>query len=174
MNQGVFDTMGPTVTWEYVGKISPAIPTLRKLVDHMEDTVNNYWRYKKHTTRSTEDDVARLMVMFQESALYRHVNEREVEARERFADIWARGFEIVLKGESLKRWFKNRSESQFVADGNIAGDDGVAGDGDVAGDYDDVMSSELEEMEFGDDCEFLINLHHHAWPGEFTTDDVPS
>jgi hypothetical protein len=60
LNQGAFDTMGRRGTWEYIGKISPAIPTLRKLVDHMEGTVNNYRRYKRHAVKSVEDDIARL------------------------------------------------------------------------------------------------------------------
>ena len=122
VNQAVFDRMGPTVTWEYVGKFSPAIPTLQKLVDHMEGTVNNYRRYKKHAVRSTEDDVAGLMVLFQESSLYRHIDGREVEAKEKFVDVWSKGFTIVSKGESLIRWFENRSELQPMVDSGVTGD----------------------------------------------------
>ena len=158
--------MGPTATWEYVGKISPAIPTLRKLVDHMEDTVNTYRRYKKHTTRSTEDDITRLMAMFQESKLYHRVNEREVGDREKFADIWGKGFDIVLKGESVKRWFENRSQSSSVAYDGIAGDD-VAGDDDVVGD-DNVG---MEEMELENGYGYGINLHHDMWE---SINDAPS
>ena len=135
-NEGVFDTMGPTATWEYVGKISPAIPTLRKLVDHMEGSVNNYRRYKKHAVRSTEDDIARLMVLFQESALYRHVNGREVGVKEKFTNVWLKGFNIVSKGESLIRWFETRSEFQPVVDNGNTGD------------YGSLTSSELEEMDW--------------------------
>lgn len=139
--------MGPTATWEYVGKISPAIPTLRKLVDHMEHTVNNYRRYKKHTVANAEDDIAKLMAMFQESNLHRHIDGRNVEAKERFTDIWAKGFDTVSKGEPLARWFKNRSELQPVR-----------GNG-VAGDHDDPTFSELgEEMELEDEDGYIINL----------------
>jgi hypothetical protein len=161
INQGTFDTMGPTATWEYVGKISPAIPTLRKLVDHMEGTVNNYRRYKKHTVKSTEDDIAKLMVMFRESMLHRHIDGREVEVKERFTDVWSKGFNTVSKGESLARWFENRSELQPVMDN------------DVTEDYDDPTFSELEE-EMGSDDEdwYALNLHTHLW--EFSGDDAPS
>lgn len=133
--------MGPTATWEYVGKISPAIPTLRKLVDHMEGTLNNYRRYKKHTVRSTESDIATLMVVFQESALYRRDDGRVIEAGEKFTDVWAKGFDIVSKGDSLTRWFENRCEFQ------------PARDDDITGDNNDPMLSEQEETESEDDCE---------------------
>ena len=159
INQGIFDTMGPTATWEYVGKISPAIPTLRSLVDHMEDTVNSYRRYKKHTVTSTEDDVAKLMGIFRESALYRHIDGRKVEAREKFADIWANGFKTVSKGESLTRWFESRSELQLMRDDSVMED------------YNDPTLSELE-MEFEDESGYMINLHSHIW--ESTNNDAPS
>jgi hypothetical protein len=118
----MFDAMGPTATWEYVGKISPAIPTLRKLVDHMENTINHYRRYKKHTVRGTEDDVAKLMALFQGSTIYTRTGGRKVELKERFVDIWARGFGVVSKGESLTRWFKNRKELLLVRENGVAED----------------------------------------------------
>lgn len=154
--------MGPTATWEYVGKISPAIPTLRKLVDHMEGTVNSYRRYKKHTVTSTEDDIAKLMVMFQESILHRHVDGRKVEAKEKFTDIWTKGFNIVSKGESLTRWFENRNQLQPVRDC------------DVTDDYDDPTLSELEEeYEFEDERGYGFNLGGYGmW--ESASDDAPS
>ena len=136
--------MGPTATWEYVGKISPAIPTLRKLVDHMEGVVNHYRRYKKHTITSTEDDIFKLMTMFQDSDLHHHVDGREVDVREKFTDIWAKGFNTVSKGESLTRWFKSRSELQPVK-GDYISDD-----------YNDPTFSELEEemgLEDEDGCD---------------------
>ena len=87
--------------------VHDTIPMLQKLVDHMEGMVNNYRRYKKHTVRSTEDDIANPVVMFQEPTLYRCVDGREVEAQEMFTDVWAKGFNVVSKGKSLTRWFKN-------------------------------------------------------------------
>ena len=151
--------MGPTTTWEYIGKISPAIPTLRQLVDHMEDTVNSYRRYKKHTVKSTEDDIAKLMVMFRESALYRHSDGRKVETKEKFADVWAKGFNMVLKGESLARWFENRSELRPV------------GKNDVPEDYENPTFSDLEEMELDNDGECTINFHSNIW--EYAGNDTP-
>jgi hypothetical protein len=159
MNQGVFDTMGPTTTWEYVGKISPAIPTLQRLVDHMEGTVNNYRRYKKHTVKTTKDDVAKLMTLFQESMLHCHVDGREVEAKEKFTDVWAKGFNTVSKGETLTQWFESRSELQPVRDNSVTED------------YDDPTLSELEE-EMEDEEGYIIDLHAHMW--EFSGDDAPS
>ena len=121
--------------------------------------MNNYRRYKKHTVRSIEDETTSLMVMFQESALYRHVGGRQVCAKERFADIWARGFNTVSKGESLTRWFKNRSELQLTKYNGMD-------------DYDELTWSELEEMELEDNYGSMINWHsRHIW--EFS-DDAPS
>lgn len=137
--------MGPTATWKYVGKISPAIPTLRKLVDHMEGTMNSYRRYKKHTVTNTEDDITKLMMVFQESELHRHINGKKVDAKEKFADIWAKGFNIVLKGESLTRWFKGRSEFQPVKGSDI-----------MSNDNDPIFSELEEEMELEDEGGYMV------------------
>lgn len=153
--------MGPTATWEYVGKISPAILTLRKLVDHMEDTVNNYRRYKKHTITSTEDDVTKLMILFQKSALYCHVDGRKVEAKERFVDVWAKGFNIMIKGESLAQWFESRSRLQPVVENSATEE------------YDDLTFSELEEMAQEEEDKYVIDFtNRYIW--ESASDNVPS
>jgi hypothetical protein len=47
-----------------VGKISPAIPTLCAVKDHVEATINPYFRYKKHTTPDAEKDIAGLAEHF--------------------------------------------------------------------------------------------------------------
>ena len=73
----------------------------------MEGTVNSYRCYKNHTVASTEDDVAKLMILFQESALYHHVDGWKIEAKEKFVDIWAKGFNIMSKGDLLTRWFES-------------------------------------------------------------------
>ena len=151
--------MGPSATWEYVGKISPAIPTLRKLVDHMEGTVNSYRRYKKHTIPSTEADITKLMMTFQESTLYNHVNGRKIKEKEKFVDIWMRGFNIVSKGESLTRWFETRSTLRPARQDRVANNDG------------DPTLSELEEM-MEEDEDYVINLDGHLW--EFRSEDAPS
>ena len=91
------------------------------------------------------------MVIFQEPALYHHIDGREVEAKEKFIDVWAKGFSIVLKGNSLSWWFKNQSELQ------------PANNGDGTGDYDDPTFSELEEMELDDDFGYIIDMHSHMW-----------
>jgi len=153
--------MGPTTSWEYVGKISPAIPTLRRLVDRMEGTVNSYRRYKKHTVKSAEDDVAKLMLMFHESAVHHHVDGRKVEGKEKFTDIWTKGFNIVSKGESLARWFENRSELQPARDNSFMEDYGMT------------FSELEEEMEWTDEREYPIDLGgHDMWWR--TSDDAPS
>lgn len=101
------------------------------------------------------------MVMFLESALHCHVDKREVEADNKFVDIWAKGFNIVSKGEPLTQWFENRSQLQ------------PARDSDVTDDYDEMTLSELEEeMELTDEREYIINLDGHMW--EFDNDGVPS
>lgn len=124
--------------------------------------MNNYRRYKKHTVKSAEDDVAKLMLMFRESAVHCHVDGRKVEAKEKFTDVWTKGFNIVSKGESLTRWFENRSEFQPMRDN------------DATEDYNDPTLSELEEeMEWEDERGYAIDLGIHGmWWG--TSDDAPS
>ena len=76
-------------------------------MDHIEGTVNSYRHYKKHTVMSTEDNIAKLMVMFQELGLYHHSRGRKVEIKEKFMDTWAKEFNIVSKGELLTQWFES-------------------------------------------------------------------
>ena len=92
------------------------------------------------------------MVMFQESVLYCHVDGRKVEVKEKFVDTWAKGFNIVSKGESLTQWFESWSELQPVREK------------DVAEDYDDPTFSELEEMALDNEDDYVINLYdRHIW-----------
>lgn len=61
-----------------------------------------------------------------------------------------KGFNIVLKGESLARWFESRSESQPVREGCVGDDDPTLSD------LDEMMADDEDETfrylwEFGND-----------------------
>jgi hypothetical protein len=75
------------------------------------------------------------MVLFRESFHYCRIDGREVGVKEKFVDVWSKGFNIVSKGESLIRWFETRSELQPVVNKNTAEN------------YDSPALSELEEMD---------------------------
>ena len=57
MSQYTFASLGPGVTWKFIGKISSAIPSLHKLKDHFENEWNNYSRYQKHTHPDYQPDI---------------------------------------------------------------------------------------------------------------------
>jgi len=95
--------------------------------------------------------------MFRESGLYHHSRGRKVEIKEKFTDTWAKGFNIVSKGESLTRWFESRSELRPVSA------DGVT--------EDDLTFSDLAEMNLDGEGEYIIDLHSHMW--ESVDDDAP-
>jgi len=106
---------------------------------------------------STEDNIAKLMVMFQELGLYHHSRGRKVEIKEKFMDTWAKEFNIVSKGELLTQWFESWSELRPV------GTDGVT--------EDDLTFSDLAEMDLDGEGEYIIDLHSHMW--ESVGDDAP-
>lgn len=56
-------------------------PTLRKPMDYMEGTVDSYRRYKRYAVISTEEDITKLTVMFQESVLHSHVDGGRIDVK---------------------------------------------------------------------------------------------
>ena len=58
--QVTFHVIGPFATWDHIGKISPAIPSLEAVRRHMEKQVRTVYRGSSHTSPSHEKDVKTL------------------------------------------------------------------------------------------------------------------
>lgn len=112
--------MGPGVTWDYISRISAAIPTLRKLKEHCQYEWNNYSRYNKHTSPDYEEDVRTLCDSYSASGIHKKRKGRKVHSKDAFADAYAKGEAAIIKGKVITKWQKRRerevSEKEVWAD----------------------------------------------------------
>ncbi|KAF9787416.1 hypothetical protein BJ322DRAFT_1107483 [Thelephora terrestris] len=90
-----FDSAGPGVTWEYIKRISAAIPTLRKVKDHFQYHWNNYLRYGKHSSPTYENDITLLRASYNISEI--HVKQK--------------GEEALASGKVIQKWHKRRERN---------------------------------------------------------------
>lgn len=107
--QSRFAAIGPGNSWEYIGRISPAIPTLRDVQDHVQYTINPYPRYKKHTSPDAEKDIKTLCVYYTTHRVHRAGQVRKASVADTPRDLVRRGAEESLLTKAIKRWVDKRS-----------------------------------------------------------------
>ncbi|KIJ30144.1 hypothetical protein M422DRAFT_187572, partial [Sphaerobolus stellatus SS14] len=59
-------------SWNYIGGISPAIPIMRAVKDHIEAEFNTASRVKKHTTLAKEKDIRHFMKHTRRKSIFWH------------------------------------------------------------------------------------------------------
>ncbi|PCH40521.1 hypothetical protein WOLCODRAFT_16574 [Wolfiporia cocos MD-104 SS10] len=106
--------MGPFATWEYIGKISQAIPTMRKVKDHVEADINHFWRGKSHTSPDKEEDVARLQSAFHCSWVWRYRPMRHLNDADKPSNIPKRGSNPGRLGKARDNWTSSRMGEHSV------------------------------------------------------------
>ena len=100
--------LGPFATWEYLKKISPAIPTLRKIKDHFEESFNHFRRGKSHTDPGKDADVAKLREYYCKSKAHVYVPGRKLANTDQADDYIALGSDPTKLKATITRWNKNR------------------------------------------------------------------
>lgn len=172
-NQHTFVAIGPNATWDYIKKISAAIPTLRKIKDHVEADINHYRRGKRHTNPASEEDIAKLQAMYANSKL--HVNDpraqRRLPEKDRIEDFVMQGSDYSKLSTAIRNWAANRTIDRATTEDWTYGYEDSAGvelqaaeenvDGDLDWEYED--SFRLDDYhydweDFGDDLEDLEDL----------------
>ncbi|KAI0715509.1 hypothetical protein C8T65DRAFT_771413, partial [Cerioporus squamosus] len=106
-----FAAMGPFASWEYIRKISASIPCQRKVKDHVEQTINNLYRGKSHTSPSKEADVAKLQAVYRDARAHVADEARKpLSDKDVFVDVVKAGSDSLLGGTSkaFKRWASKR------------------------------------------------------------------
>lgn len=108
--QHVFKIIGPFRSWELIGCMSPAIPAMRAIKDHVEETINKFRRGKSHTAPSAEKDIDMYAAALGRNSA--HVlpvdGPRTLPAAAKSADHLAKGLDTLLKQKALKRWAESR------------------------------------------------------------------
>lgn len=128
--QYTFASSGPGVTWDYISRISAAIPTLRKLKDHFQYEWNNYSRYNKHTAPDYEEDIKALCGSYGVSGIHKKKDGRKVHSKDMFTDTYEKGEAAIIQGKVIAKWHKRRErevsekevwvdeENDFLFDGD--------------------------------------------------------
>lgn len=96
---------------EHMGKISPAIPAMRKVQRHMEKQFKTTARGARHGVPDKEKDVAKLTAHYTASKLHTFVRGRELKS-ERAADYVTEGADNLERLDTINNWFKRRTHAR--------------------------------------------------------------
>ncbi|KAH9842001.1 uncharacterized protein C8Q71DRAFT_700921 [Rhodofomes roseus] len=105
-----FELLGPHASWELLGRTSAAIPTLRKIKDHVELQFNHYCRGKSHTSPDAEEDISKLVQAFHDSKVHKYTAGRK--AKNKCVDVMVKGSESARITKSMDSYYEKRKREQ--------------------------------------------------------------
>ncbi|KAK7021716.1 hypothetical protein R3P38DRAFT_2417227, partial [Favolaschia claudopus] len=97
--------------WNTWGKISAAIPTLRKVQRHMEKQFRTNTRGARHGVPDKEKDVSKLTDHYVASKLYTFTPGRELKTA-RSPDYVTEGADNLERLNTIAEWFKRRTHAR--------------------------------------------------------------
>jgi hypothetical protein len=113
-NKVNYRSMGPGATMEYMQKVSPAIPTLRKIQCHMESQFQTFTRRAHHGVPDKENDVVTLTSQYVKSGLHINAPGRKLKggSSDKAADFVTLGAINLQRLPTVKDWFTRRSHER--------------------------------------------------------------
>ena len=103
-----FRVIGPFATWDAIGRISPAIPSLEAVRRHMEKQVRTVYRGSSHTNPSHEKDVRTLEDAYMASHVHEYIPSRRIERKNDIAlDFVQKGTQNLRK--TIEQWWEQRT-----------------------------------------------------------------
>lgn len=102
--QYTFASLGPGVTWKFIGKISAVISSLQKLKDHFENEWNVYSRYQGHNHPDYQADIGQLENAYASAKLHCEVKGRKLSERQKDTDYIQVGAKAVSSGKLISKW----------------------------------------------------------------------
>ncbi|KAJ7849914.1 hypothetical protein B0H13DRAFT_1905974 [Mycena leptocephala] len=97
---------------DYIKKISPAIPTLRKVQRHMEKQFKTVARGSRHGTPDKEADVAKLTGQYMKSKLHNYCKGRSITQKS--PDVVNVGAENLERLDTMTDWWSRRSHPRSM------------------------------------------------------------
>ena len=82
--QVTYHSFGPGATFEYLHKVSPAIPTLRALQRHMEHEFETLTHGAHHGIPDKEADIAKLMEQYVKSQVHVYTAGRQLKGNAKY------------------------------------------------------------------------------------------
>ena len=92
------------MTWEHIGKISAAIPSLRHLKHQYEFEVNHFQRGNSHTGPAAEEDIANLQVSYHRDAIHTYTPGRKLNTKNKPKEFIVLGTDNEKLSNAIKRW----------------------------------------------------------------------
>lgn len=117
--------VGAADSWAFLRKITPAIPSLAKLADHVETLLQNT-RGSKHVVSDAESDIRKLCNAYLEAEIFQIQPGREAKVDD-IKDITSAGIERILSTDLIAKWAAKRTRprtAQEVWGLNDAEEDG--------------------------------------------------
>ena len=109
--------MGPGATMEYMQKVSPAIPTLRKVQRHMEQQFQTVARGARHGVPDKEADVATLAAQYAKSELHTYKPGRKIKGgSDKATDVITAGANNLERLQTINDWFARRSHERSTTE----------------------------------------------------------
>ncbi|KAJ7259410.1 hypothetical protein C8J57DRAFT_1640173 [Mycena rebaudengoi] len=110
-----YRSMGPGATVEYMGKVSPAIPTLRKVQRHMEKQFKTSLRGAKHGIPDKELDIAKLLKHYFTSRLHVWTPGRQLKMPHS-TDFITEGANNLERLKTIEAWFLRRTHERATGE----------------------------------------------------------
>ncbi|KAJ7159879.1 hypothetical protein C8R43DRAFT_1124238 [Mycena crocata] len=110
-----YRSMGPGATMEHMGKISPAIPALRKVQRHMEKQFKTTARGTRHGVPDKEIDVAKLTAHYSTSKIHTWTPGRELKTA-KAQDFCTEGAVALERLKTVEHWFKRRTHARATGE----------------------------------------------------------
>ena len=110
MIEVTYHSFGPGATFEYLHKISPAIPILRGVQRHMESEFETLTRGACHGTPDEEADVARLTEQYMKSLIHVYTPGRQLwGGKNQVGDYVSEGAINLERLGTLDTWWSTHS-----------------------------------------------------------------
>lgn len=96
--------LGPFATWEYIKKISGAIPVMRSVKDHVEAEFNHFCRGKSHTDPGKEADIDLLQKSYRSTKAHLYCAGRTLPDVAKAKDYIHDGSQTTKLQATIDRW----------------------------------------------------------------------
>ncbi|KAH9916714.1 uncharacterized protein BXZ73DRAFT_53621 [Epithele typhae] len=107
-------SFGPGANFDYIQKVSPAIPLLRAVRDSVRDQFSTILgRGTRHGTPSKDADVKKVLDMYLRSNMHKYQAERKSKD-DPAADIVTRGADKMGTESTIKTWWVHRSLERSI------------------------------------------------------------
>ncbi|KAL1751433.1 hypothetical protein FB107DRAFT_222078, partial [Schizophyllum commune] len=105
---------GPSIDWDFLKRMHPAIPVIRELSKHMEEEFRTTSRGLKHTVPKKDADVKMLQDMYETAHIHEMTPGRVVRAQDAAPDFVKDG--VATLPSTLKQWSENRDYERRTED----------------------------------------------------------